>query len=91
MQIIKNSDKEILTCIGLIEPPVFANVEPEISALEVIHDQIKIFLILEGGLHVDNKGVLKVRKQGAFVQDTVHTLFGNDQSLGHFLQGIDLC
>ena len=45
---------------------------PEVSPVDIIHDKIQIFPILEGIANIDEKGVSNSGKQGALVHDRVY-------------------
>ena len=42
----------------LIEFPVVAQMVPQVAAVQQIHDQVQVFSILEGVVHVDKEGAV---------------------------------
>ena len=48
---------------------MLADVIPEVSAVEEVHNKIEVLSILEGIVHVDYEWVVKLRENLALVHD----------------------
>ena len=66
------------TCLVFCEFALFAEVVPQVTALEEIHDEVKVLSVLEGCFHVHDEGVLEVAEEIAFIHDRVDAFFGDD-------------
>ena len=85
MQATKNSgDKRMLTGLNLVEDLV-ANVISQVSSLHQIEDQVEGISILEGKVHIDNKGRGELGEQHPLVHDTLDALLGHNSRIVGFL------
>ena len=80
--------KQKYTGLFLSEATVFANVVPQVTPRKVVHDQVKVFPILECVIHVDDKRVIELCENLSFIHNTFETAFRQDARFGHFLHGI---
>ena len=80
--------KQKYTRLFLCEATVFANVVPQVAPRKVVHDQVKVFPILECVIHVDDKRVIELCENLSFIHNTFETAFRQDSRFGHFLHGI---
>ena len=62
----------------------------QISTIQEVHDKIKIFPILEGIVHIDEKWIIKLGKNWSFVHYTFHASFCQYPSFAHFFHGVFL-
>ena len=62
----------------------------QISADQQIHDEIQILSILKGIGHVDDVGMLELRKQLPLIQHRMDALLADDLGLMHLLHRVDL-
>lgn len=67
-----------------------ANVVSQVSAVDVVHDEVEILSVLEGVVHVDEEWVADPGEQVAFVHDRVDGLLHDDLGLVHLLHREDL-
>ena len=45
--------------LSLVENPLISKMVPQISSIEVIHDEVKMLSILEGVLDIDQEGMVE--------------------------------
>ena len=64
-----------------------ADVVTQVATREVVHDEVKIFSILEGVVHVDDERILQLGQDLALVDDRLDTALGDDSCLAHLLHG----
>jgi hypothetical protein len=57
------------TSLLFCESPVSANVVPQITPVQKVHDQVQVLSILEGIVHVDNERIVKLRQDLALIHD----------------------
>ena len=62
----------------------------QISTIQEVHDKIKIFPILEGIIHIDEKWIIELGKNWSFVHYTFHASFCQYPSFAHFFHGVFL-
>lgn len=62
----------------------------QIAAREIIHDQVKIFPILESVVHIDYVGVVKLREYLPLVHNRLETALSKDPCLGHLFHRVVL-
>jgi hypothetical protein len=67
---------------------MLANVVAQVSSVEQIHNQVEVFSILEGVVHVYEEGVLNLRKNLSFIHDTFDGALRYDSCLAHFFHGV---
>lgn len=79
-----------LTCLFLGEPSVFADVVPEVSAREIVHDKVQILPVLERIIHIDDVWVVQLSQDLSLIHHRLETALGQDSCLGHFLHCIIL-
>jgi hypothetical protein len=63
----------------------------EVSAWEVVHDQVKILSVLKSIVHVDNVDVVQLRKDLPFVDDRLNRPLCDDPGFRHLLHRERLC
>ena len=80
--------KQKYTGLFLGEATVFANVIPQVTPRQVVHDQVKVFSILESVIHVDDKRVIELCEYLSFIHNTFETAFRQYARFGHFLHGV---
>jgi hypothetical protein len=66
-----NEENAVITCLFLGESSVLADVVPKISTREQVHDKVKVLSVLEGVVHIDNEGVVKLRKDLPLIHHTL--------------------
>ena len=62
----------------------------EITARQIVHDQIEVLSVLERVVHVDDEHILKLREDLPLVDNRFDTALGDDPRLGHLLHGVVL-
>ena len=77
----------ILTSSLLVKTPVSANMIPEVTTWEVVHDKVEVLTVLEGVVHVDNEGVLELCQDLSLIDHRLHTTLCDDSCLAHLLHG----
>ena len=60
---------------------------PQVTARQQIHDQVQSFPVLEGVVHVNDKGVFQPGEEFSFIHDGVDAFFADDFGFKHFLHG----
>jgi len=76
----------ILTGCRLIELSVPTNVVTEVASGEQVHDQVEIFPVLEGVVHVHEKWVmLQLREDSALTHDRLDAPLRQDPRFTHLL------
>ena len=60
----------------------------QVPALHVVHEQVEVLAILEGGHHVDDEAVTDGGEELLLLQDVVQTIFGEDPGLVHDFEGV---
>ena len=66
------------------------NVIPQISSIQIIHYEIEILSVLEGGFHIDQKRVIEICQKCSLVHDRIYRFLINDLRFLHFFHCIDL-
>lgn len=62
----------------------------QVSAVDVVHDEVKVLSVLEGVVHVDEEGMADPGQEVAFIHDRVDRLLHDDLGLIHLLHREDL-
>ena len=70
---------------------MFRQMISEVTTLHQINDKIQVFSIFKGVVHIDELWVIELTQKLLFVHYRVHTSFGNDSRLHHFLHSEQLC
>ena len=62
-----------------------AYVVSQVTAGQVIHNQVKVLTILKGVVHVNDEGILELGQDLSFIDDGLDTAFRDDARLAHLL------
>ena len=79
-----------LTGYLLAESTIPADVVTEITARQIVHNQIEVLSVLERIVHVDDEQILKLGEDLPLVNDRLDTALGDDPRLGHLLHSVVL-
>lgn len=80
-------DARVLTRDFLGETPVPANVVAQVSARQVVHDEVEVLAVLERVVHVHDERVFQLRQDLPLVYHRLDTALGDDTCLAHLFHG----
>lgn len=93
MHVFKSSNetRNKKSCRLFVKLSVATDMISEVSAWEVVHDQVKILSVLKSIVHVDNVDVVQLRKDLPFVDDRLNRPLCDDPGFRHLLHRERLC